>query len=166
MNLQENVTHNLNATTSWLADNAAMHEKFKVHEAIEKLSNESKYAFLKFRLEFLLEEIKETAKASGFELDFKLTQTRTMEQLSKTDDAEGVVDGIIDLIVVEITTLDLLRVNCDKAWKQVHDANMAKEVGVKEGRPNPLGLPDLIKPAGWTAPSHAGNVGLLSEIFG
>lgn len=42
---------------------------------------------------------------------------------------------------------------------------MNKKVGVKESRPNPLGLPDLIKPEGWTAPSHADNEGKLKEIF-
>jgi hypothetical protein len=41
---------------------------------------------------------------------------------------------------------------------------MAKEVGIKEGRPNPLGLPDLIKPAGWVAPDHADNTGLLEKL--
>jgi len=36
---------------------------------------------------------------------------------------------------------------------------------VKESRPNPLGLPDLIKPAGWVAPSHAANHGILSSAW-
>jgi hypothetical protein len=36
---------------------------------------------------------------------------------------------------------------------------------VKESRPNPLGLPDLIKPAGWTAPSHEGNHGIIANSF-
>jgi hypothetical protein len=47
----------------------------------------------------------------------------------------------------------------------VLEANMAKEVGRKESRPNPLGLPDLIKPEGWTAPSHEGNHGIISSSF-
>ena len=42
---------------------------------------------------------------------------------------------------------------------------MNKQVGIKESRPNPLGLPDLIKPEGWTAPSHKDNVGLLGLLF-
>ena len=48
----------------------------------------------------------------------------------------------------------LLGIDAHKAWHEVHKANMSKEVGVKESRPNPLGLPDLIKPEGWKAPSH------------
>ena len=42
---------------------------------------------------------------------------------------------------------------------------MEKEVGIKASRPNPLGLPDLIKPEGWTAPSHADNTGTLKKVF-
>ena len=38
---------------------------------------------------------------------------------------------------------------------------MMKEVGVKPSRPNPLGLPDLIKPEDWEAPNHEGNYGDL-----
>ena len=73
-------------------------------------------------------------------------------------------DGLIDLCVVAIGTLDLFGIDAHKAWQEVHSANMSKEVGVKESRPNPLGLPDLIKPEGWTAPSHEYNHGLLNNI--
>ena len=48
---------------------------------------------------------------------------------------------------------------------QVLKANMKKEVGRKETRPNPLGLPDLVKPEGWEAPSHEGNHGKLNDIW-
>jgi hypothetical protein len=43
---------------------------------------------------------------------------------------------------------------------------MNKEVGIKASRPNPLGLPDLIKPEGWVAPVHSDNVGMLNKIYG
>ena len=36
---------------------------------------------------------------------------------------------------------------------------MNKIIGVKEERPNPLGLPDLTKPDDWTPPSHEDNHG-------
>jgi len=42
---------------------------------------------------------------------------------------------------------------------------MSKKVGVKQSRPNPLGLPDLIKPEGWEAPSHNNNVGLFGRVY-
>jgi len=52
-----------------------------------------------------------------------------------------------------------------KAWDAVHNANMAKVPGVKESRPNPFGMPDLIKPEGWEGPSHEGNHGDLPNII-
>ena len=42
---------------------------------------------------------------------------------------------------------------------------MEKEVGVKDSRPNPLGLPDLIKPEGWVGPDHADNYGLFTKAY-
>jgi predicted HAD superfamily Cof-like phosphohydrolase len=79
-------------------------------------------------------------------------------------DAEEIVDGLIDLCVVAIGTLDAFGIDAYKAWDEVHQANMSKEVGVKKERPNPLGLPDLVKPEGWINPSHGGNHGLLNNI--
>ena len=75
------------------------------------------------------------------------------------------VDGLIDLIVVAIGTLDILGVDTDKAWDEVHGANMSKEPGIKESRPNPLGLPDMIKKPDWKGPNHEGNTGRLDEFL-
>ena len=79
-------------------------------------------------------------------------------------DNEEIVDGLIDLCVVAIGTLDAFDIDANKAWDAVLKANMKKEVGRKETRPNPLGLPDLVKPEGWEAPSHEGNHGKLNDI--
>jgi predicted HAD superfamily Cof-like phosphohydrolase len=65
---------------------------------------------------------------------------------------------------VAIGTLDAFDVDAYKAWNTVHRANMKKEVGIKESRPNPLGLPDLIKPKGWRSPSHKNNYGLFPRL--
>ena len=75
------------------------------------------------------------------------------------------VDGIIDLCVFAIGTLEVFGVDANKAWDEVYRANMSKEVGIKEGRPNPLGLPDLVKPEGWTGPEHKGNHGNITDSF-
>lgn len=80
------------------------------------------------------------------------------------NDAEEIVDGLIDLCVVAIGTLDAFGVDPYKAWDEVLKANLSKQVGVKPERPNPLGLPDLIKPEGWESPSHEGNHGKLNNI--
>lgn len=81
------------------------------------------------------------------------------------DDPEGVVDAIIDLMFFSVSILDLFEVDGEKAWNEVLAANMAKEPGIKPGRPNKFGLPDMIKPAGWVEPTNADNVGLLKDVF-
>tara|TARA_R110000851_G_scaffold303686_3_gene461332 strand:+ start:215 stop:616 length:402 start_codon:yes stop_codon:yes gene_type:complete len=130
---------------NWIKDIEEMHEKYQVHDWV-KNNPEKLEQLLHFRVAFLKEEFVETFKATG------------------EKDAEEIVDGLIDLCVVAIGTLDLMGVDAEKAWNMVFNANMAKEVGVKESRPNPLGLPDLIKPEGWTAPDHSGNHGLLVNL--
>lgn len=130
----------------WVRDIYQMHVKYGVHEWVSK-NPEKLWDYLEFRLNFIDEERDETWKA----FDDK--------------NPEEIVDGLIDMCVIAIGTLDALGVCPHTAWSQVHDANMNKEVGVKESRPNKLGLPDLIKPEDWTPPTHDGNHGLLSEIF-
>ena len=133
-------------SNNWVRDIHVMQTKFGTRDAVAKMDKEKLLAFLSFRLKFLQEELDETKAAL---LD---------------GDSEEIVDGLIDLCVVAIGTLDAYGVDPYKAWDEVLDANMSKEVGVKEGRPNPLGLPDLIKPEGWTAPSHEGNHGMLPDF--
>lgn len=132
-------------STNWVQDINDMHSKYGVHEWV-KQNPEKMYEYLDFRLRFILEEFSETRTAY------------------EDKDGEELVDGLIDLCVVAIGTLDAFGIDAHKAWNEVHKANMTKEVGVKESRPNPLGLPDLIKPEGWTAPSHEGNHGLFNDL--
>jgi predicted HAD superfamily Cof-like phosphohydrolase len=126
-----------------------MHEKYGVRPVVEKMDRLDLRTFLNFRVKFLNEELDETKLAANN---------------AGYIDEEEVVDGLIDLCVVAIGTLDAFGVDPYKAWDAVLEANMNKEVGIKETRPNPLGLPDLIKPEGWVAPSHKGNHGDLKKI--
>jgi len=128
---------------NWVKDISDMHKKFGVNPVIRSLDEQKLYSFLEFRIRFLEEELNE------------------MKNSKEVDD---IVDALIDLCVVAIGTLDAFDVDAYKAWDEVHKANMAKEVGIKASRPNPLGLPDLIKPKGWVAPEHKDNVGLLSKL--
>lgn len=130
--------------TNWVKDIADMHGKFGVNEKVRNFDTEKARAFLEFRIKFLQEEL---------------------DEMKNAQNADDVVDALIDLCVVAIGTLDAFDIDAHEAWNRVHQANMAKEVGVKASRPNPLGLPDLIKPEGWTAPTHADNVGLLTKVF-
>ena len=129
---------------NWAHDIMMMHEKYGVFDKVQAFDKEKLNKFLEFRIKFLEEE---------------------MNELSTAETADDVVDALIDLCVVAIGTLDLFDVDARLAWDRVHEANMNKQVGIKESRPNPLGLPDLIKPEGWTAPSHKDNVGLLGLLF-
>jgi len=120
-----------------------MHIKFGVHEWLQahKHDKDIMTKYLQFRMSMIQEEVDETNAAIV------------------TGNPEEVVDGLIDMCVFAIGTLDAFGIDGHEAWRAVHNANMAKEPGVKEGRPNPFGLPDLLKPVGWVAPSHEDNHG-------
>ncbi len=128
----------------WVSDIVDMHTHYGVNAKVKEFDRDKLKALLQFRVNFLKEELGELE--------------------DNLDNPEEIVDALIDLCVVAIGTLDVFDIDMYKAWDEVHKANMSKQVGVKPSRPNPLGLPDLIKPEGWEAPSHAGNHGLLSFI--
>lgn len=123
-----------------------MHAKFGFHESVKDFDVDKLKVLLDFREKFQKEEYVEFSKAT------------------QEFDAEEIVDGLIDTLVVAIGTLDLFGVDIDKAWDRVHAANMAKERGIKKERPNPLGMPDLMKPEGWVAPNHKDNHGTLDKL--
>ena len=130
----------------WVQDISEMHHKYGVHEWI-KNNPDKLEQLLHFRVAFLKEEFNETFKATG------------------EKDAEEIIDGLIDLCVIAIGTLDAFGIDAYRAWDEVHSANMLKKVGIKESRPNKLGLPDLIKPEGWVPPDHSNNHGLFTKTF-
>lgn len=143
-------------SSKWVSDMQDMHTKFGVNAVLRGLDREKLKAFLQFRINFLQEELDEMQKALD-DYDHGL--------MNGAKAADDTVDALIDLCVVAIGTLDAYDINADESWNRVHQKNMEKEVGIKASRPNPLGLPDLIKPEGWTAPTHADNVGLLAKVF-
>ncbi len=148
----------------WAADIAAMHTKFGTNEAVRQFDREKLLAYLEFRLKFLQEELDEAYDAFGI-VDTHLDGMEPdLDPAVKLKVADDVVDALIDLCVVAIGTLNAFDVDPYTAWDRVHGKNMQKEVGIKASRPNALGLPDLIKPAGWTAPSHVDNIGLLERL--
>lgn len=132
---------------NWPQDIAQMHAHYGVREATSKLDSEKLKAYLEFRFNFLQEEINEGKLAV------------------RSGNSEEIVDALIDLCVVAIGTLDAYGVDGNKAWSEVLKANMAKKVGIKASRPNPFGLPDLVKPPGFISPSHQGNHGIIPTAF-
>ena len=134
---------------NWSKDINDMHHKFGVKDWFEanKDNKDLMDKYLRFRLSMCKEELDETMDAI------------------EARDPEEIVDGLIDMCVFAIGTLDVFGIDATAAWQRVYNANMEKSVGVKEGRPNPFGLPDLTKPDGWVAPSHEGNHGDLKKAL-
>lgn len=101
--------------------------------------------FLSFRMRFLVEELAEGIVAI------------------QTGDPMGFVDAMIDLIVVAAGTLSIGKVDSQLAWNEVRQANMSK---IRKTNPNRSGSggADLVKPDGWQAPGHAGNIGQFINI--
>ena len=132
---------------SWPRDIADMHKKFGVNRRASTMTDREKAMWLGLRVAMQEEELNE------------------LKEAHYKRDAEGIVDALIDTLVFAVGTLDILGVDANKAWDVVHNANMAKEPGVKPNRPNPLGLPDLIKPKGWKEPSHKRNLGKTKDFL-
>lgn len=133
-----------------------MHDKFKVTDFVnsnftkENLCKEEYYKkfeqFIDLRVRMIQEEVDELKTAV------------------KNKDHEETVDAIVDALVFLFGLGDILKIDIEKAYKEVMEANIKKVPGIKPNRPNPYGLPDLIKPEGWEAPTHKGNHGILSYI--
>ena len=135
--------------SDWANDIYMMHSKFGVKEWFEQNKDDKELMkkYLRFRLKMCNEEMNETIDAW---LD---------------GNSEEIVDGLIDLCVFAIGTLDVFGVDANEAWDRVYKANMSKSPGVKPGRPNPFGLPDLLKPSGWQGPNHEDNHGNLANAL-
>ena len=132
--------------SDWANDIYMMHNKYGVRDWFEenKEDKELMRKYLMFRMLMINEELHETLQAVN------------------TGNSEEIVDGLIDLCVFAIGTLDVFGVDANKAWDEIYRANMDKKAGVKPGRPNPFGLPDLLKPGGWQGPNHEDNHGDFS----
>jgi phosphoribosyl-ATP pyrophosphohydrolase len=132
---------------NWVKDINEMHQKYGVHDWFEnnKDNKDLMRKYLMFRMLMINEELHETLGAIN------------------NGDEEEIVDGLIDLCVFAIGTLDVFGVDAHKAWDEIYRANMDKKAGIKPGRPNRFGLPDLLKPGGWKGPNHEDNHGDLSN---
>lgn len=102
-------------------------------------------------------------------LNFKLSccieeLSETMNAANVNHDADGIVDGLVDLSVFAIGILYNAGVDVRKAFTKVMAANLQKERGTKPTRPNSGGV-DLVKPEGWQAPSHKDNLGQFKNLY-
>ena len=77
----------------WPHDISRMHSKFGVHDWLDESSPEKRKELMKLRMRMLTEEYAETMNAY------------------LQGDAEEVIDGLIDLCVIAIGTLDIAGVD-------------------------------------------------------
>ena len=125
---------------------------------------------MKMRLNFLLEELLETAEACGYEMHMKndapYLEFKESPTALKEVSLEKALDGLVDLEVVLLGTADLMGFKnhvppdvksrygsiWSEAWDRVHQANMTK-TRVPKGEIGKRGTShDLVKPKGWKAP--------------
>jgi predicted HAD superfamily Cof-like phosphohydrolase len=72
---------------------------------------------------------------------------------------ENLVDALVDLVYVAIGTCLVYGVDFDKAFNEVHRANMSK-VRAKHASQSKRGSSyDVVKPPGWVGPDHFPHVG-------
>lgn len=153
-------------------DVVAMHRKFgfPVREMPGFIDDEHQL----MRMNFLLEELLETAKACGMSLhatvDGDTHQVEFKFEMSEEPvrNLEEALDGLHDLVYVALGTSDLMgmahRVEKEglgygdsihaETWDRVHYANMSK-VRVKRAGESTRGAKfDLRKPEGWVKPQY------------
>ncbi|QIG69705.1 putative NTP pyrophosphohydrolase protein [Rhizobium phage RHph_I46] len=130
---------------------STMHEKFGFHETVDSFDKDKFLKFLDFRASSQIqEEVNEYLKAIE---DYRYAEER--------DDKEAMIaaiqeinDAIIDILVFTFgtATFTMTQDEVEKSYQTVMEANLKKERGIKPGRPNKWGLPDLLKPEGWVSP--------------
>lgn len=104
-----------------------------------------------------------TAARLDFRVQLLEEETHEVREAVVNRDAAEVVDGLIDVVVIALGTLELAGVDVETAWRRVMSANMQKQRGQKPGRASDGW--DLTKPSDWRAPDHEDNVGRLPNIF-
>lgn len=108
----------------------------------------------KFRARFMDEELNE----------YLVATTILLAELKKASDykdpsritalLEDQLDALVDLVYVAVGTAYLHGFDFNRAWFRVHLANMAKVRALNESDSKRESTWDVVKPEGWTAPSH------------
>lgn len=107
-----------------------------------------------FRMKFMKEELDE----------YGTNAVQCQDELDKPEpdvDAiaillEGMLDALVDEIYVVAGTAYLHGFDFNEAWCRVHEKNMQKVRAKTDGSDSKRGSShDVVKPAGWTPPSHA-----------
>lgn len=111
------------------------------------------------RLNFMLEELRETADAIGFKLVMNVASPSVIYFRKIAGDPginlEGYLDGLIDLAYVLFGTAWLTDVDIEEGWRRVHAANMRKVRATAVEQSLRGSTFDVVKPKGWKPASLA-----------
>jgi predicted HAD superfamily Cof-like phosphohydrolase len=142
----------------FMGDISAFHERYQLAYAglprslaTEVMPGEDKTLF-DFRYGFMMEELKEWYDE----------QENLNEKVEKGDDGgvtkylELQLDALCDLTYVVLGTayLQFGAGRFNEAWRRVHHANMQKVRAARGGDSKRGSTFDVVKPSGWTPPSH------------
>ena len=108
-----------------------------------------------FRNKFLHEELAEYMGHTGM-IARVLYEELSIEpdSASVTHHLEEMLDGLVDLVYVALGTSYLHGFDFAEAWRRVHAANMTKVRARVKSDSKRGSTHDVVKPQGWTAPSH------------
>ena len=115
---------------------------------------------LKFRINFIFEELLEYAEAVGFCLDINnefvpnyWDHINDQPQQTLKFNAEQAFDALIDLCYVALGTAYWHRFPFNQGWARVQEANMQKVRAQKAGDSKRGTAYDIVKPDGWKPPT-------------
>ena len=94
-------------------------------------------------------------KLQQFRIDFIQEELDELKVATKENDMLEVVDALIDIMVVAAGTLDLMGVDGQAHWNEVHWCNMNKQRATQDKMSKRGSVDmDLVKPDGWVGPDH------------
>lgn len=138
-----------------------------VYDNGRKLVNYAKYPFESVETmmdAFQFSSVPLTPESMEFRMNLLKEEYQETEGAYRVNNHEEWVDGHIDIIVVALGNLALAKVNIDKAFNQVMNANMSKEIGTGKKSYDVPGM-SIIKPEGWIGPDHSNNHGILEKAM-
>ena len=89
---------------------------------------------------------------SAFRIKFMQEELDEYVHSTVTNDLEGQLDALVDLVYVALGTAYMQGFNFKEAWRRVHEANMRKVRATSEEQSKRNSSSDVVKPAGWVAP--------------
>lgn len=138
------------------------HFKFRITQLENQTPAFLNYELASFRINFMLEELREYAEACGFVYD-KEQGKFVINEFGKMD-LEKAFDGLIDLQYVLSGTVRMHGFHTRRSgeafsrfedgFMRVHEKNMMKQPALKDGSDSKRNSPyDIVKPEGWVPAS-------------